>query len=79
MVDPNAFDPNVDPRRIASAFVTKKFGVRFGNEQLTESMRSVDRSAEARSWREIRNVLSHRCRPVEASTKAVLSWGVSIG
>ena len=63
MVDEGSFNPMADRRAITPSFVTKRYEARFRNEPLTQSMLDVDQCAEAKEWREIRNVLSHRAAP----------------
>lgn len=69
LVDAQSFDPRVVPRSVTPAFVTQKYGARFGGDPLTEAMRGVDQSAEADAWRKVRNVLSHRSSPGRAFFK----------
>ena len=63
MVDEGSFNPMADRRAITPSFVTKRYEARFHNEPLTQSMLDIDQCAEAKEWREIRNVLSHRAAP----------------
>ncbi len=63
MIDPAAFDPEVDGRKVTTARVVRGYRGRFRNERLTASLQAVNASAEMVVWRDVRNILAHRASP----------------
>jgi hypothetical protein len=63
MVDPAAFEPGIDPRDVKVGLVVRGYEGRFPDEDLTFALAAVNADPEMESWRNVRNVLSHRASP----------------
>jgi hypothetical protein len=66
IVDPAAFALTATPQRIWVSSVTDAYLQRFPQEQLAHTLQAVNNSPKLSSFKDVRNVLTHRAAPGRA-------------
>ena len=66
IVDPAAFALTATPQRVWVSSVTDAYLQRFPREQLAQTLQAVNASPELASFKDVRNVITHRAAPGRA-------------
>jgi hypothetical protein len=66
IVDPAAFALTATPQRVWVSSLTDAYLQRFPQEQLAQTLQAVNTSPELSSFKDVRNVLTHRAAPGRA-------------
>jgi hypothetical protein len=66
IVDPVAFALTTTPQRVWVSSVTDAYSQRFPQEQLAKTLHAVSTDPELASFKDVRNVLTHRAAPGRA-------------